>query len=88
MGTFDALYCMISGGVMPGGNCRSTVCEMAVTCAVAASMRVPGWKNTFTMPKPTMVWLSMCSMPLTVVESVRSKFVVMRRSTSSAGSPG
>jgi hypothetical protein len=34
----------ISGGVIPGGIWRSTVCEAEVICAVAVRMSVPGWK--------------------------------------------
>ena len=42
----------IRGGVMPGGICFSTVCEIDVTCAVAVRMSTPGWKNILTMPTP------------------------------------
>ena len=37
---------------MPAGICFSTVCAIAVTCALAMLMFTPGWKNTFTMPMP------------------------------------
>ena len=37
---------------MLGGICFSTVCEMAVTWALAVLMSVPGWKKIFTMPMP------------------------------------
>src|SRR5262249_16831274 len=30
MGTLDAEYTMISGGLVPAGSCRTEVCEMAV----------------------------------------------------------
>ncbi len=63
---------MMNGGVVPGGICRSTVCEMAVTCAVAASMLAPGWKKILMTAMPVSDWLSMCSMSLTVVVSPRS----------------
>ncbi len=36
---------MTSGGVVPGGNCRSWVWEMAVTCAMALLMSACGWKK-------------------------------------------
>ena len=36
---------MMNGGVVPGGICLRTVCEIAVTCAVAASILAPGWKK-------------------------------------------
>ena len=38
IGTLDALYCRMSGGVVPCGNCRNCVCEMAVICATAMSI--------------------------------------------------
>ena len=38
MGTVLALYRRINGGTDPGGICRSAVCEIAVTCAVASSI--------------------------------------------------
>src|SRR6266403_3962942 len=33
--TVDALYWMMSGGVVPGGNCLKMVCDTAVNCATA-----------------------------------------------------
>src|SRR5438270_3283882 len=33
--TVDALYWMMSGGVVPGGNCLKIVCDTAVNCATA-----------------------------------------------------
>ena len=36
---------MMNGGVVPAGICVSSVCEIAVTCAVAASIFAPGWKK-------------------------------------------
>ncbi len=47
-------------------------CEIAVTCAVAASMCAPGWKKILTTATPVSDWLSMCSMSLTVVVRARS----------------
>ena len=78
---------MMSGGVVPGGSGRSSVCEIAVTCATAASMLAPGWKKTLITPTPASDWLSMCSMSLTVVVIARSKIVTMRFSISSGDSP-
>ena len=72
MGTLDAEYRMMKGGVVPGGACRSTVWEMAVTCAVAASIFAPGWKKILITEMPVSVWLSVCSMSLTVVVRARS----------------
>ena len=37
---------------MLGGIWRITVCEIAVTCAVAVRMSVLGWKKILTMPTP------------------------------------
>jgi hypothetical protein len=54
---------------MPGGSCFSTVCEIAVTWAVAVRISTPGWKKIFTTPTPGSDWLSMCSMSLTLEES-------------------
>ena len=52
IGTVEALKFRISGGVMLGGICFSTVWAIAVTCALAVRMSVPGWKKTLTMPTP------------------------------------
>ena len=41
-GTLDALYAMISGGVVPAGNCRSCVWEIAVICAIPRSTLASG----------------------------------------------
>ena len=71
-GTEDASNARTKGGVIPSGSCLITVCEMAVTCAWAAATSVPGWKKILTMPLPYSDWLSMCSMPLTVVVKARS----------------
>ena len=62
---------MMSGGVMPGGICLTTTCEIAVTCALATAMLTPGWKKTLTMPMPAYEVASMCSMSFTVVVSAR-----------------
>ena len=43
---------MMNGGLIPGGSCRSSVCEIAVICATAASTLTPGWKNTLTTATP------------------------------------
>ncbi len=43
---------MISGGCMPGGIRRKTVCAEAVICATAASTDAPGCRNTFTTLMP------------------------------------
>ena len=57
---------------MPGGICLSTVCEMEVICAVAVRISTSGRKKIFTTPMPLRLWLSICSISLTEVESWRS----------------
>ena len=42
IGTLEALKLRISGGVIPGGICFSTVCDMPLTCASAALMFTVG----------------------------------------------
>jgi len=68
IGTVAGLYVMITGGEIPGGSMRSTVPLIALICAIAAPMSMPGWKKTFTRPMPGMQFDSMRSMPATVVE--------------------
>ena len=87
IGTLDALNRRMNGGVMPGGSTRSTVWETAVTWETAASMLVPGWKNTLMTAMPFSDWDSMCSIPATVVVMARSSIVTMRRSMSSGPRP-
>ena len=43
-GTLEASNTRMPGGVVPFGIWLITVCEVAVTCACAAEMSVPGWK--------------------------------------------
>ncbi|MNP52899.1 hypothetical protein D3C76_1473230 [compost metagenome] len=62
----------ISGGVMPAGICLSTVCDTAVTWALAVRISTLGWKKILTMPMPGNDCDSMCSMSLTVVLKARS----------------
>src|ERR1700684_3301522 len=69
---------MMSGGVMPTGICFVIVCAMAVTCEMARSSDAFGWKKTFVTETPFIVWLSMCSMSLTVVGTDRSNTAVIR----------
>ena len=77
----------MKAGTVPGGICRVVLCATAVNSAIAISTRAPGWKKTFVMLRPFVVWDSMCSMSLTVVVSERSYWVPMRSSMSSAVSP-
>jgi hypothetical protein len=44
IGTLVALYCMISGGVAPGGICRTADCAIAVVCAIACATSAPGYR--------------------------------------------
>ncbi len=78
---------MTSGGVVPGGNCRTLVCTIEVTCASAVCMFAEGWKNTLMTPMPLSDCDSICSMLLTVVVIPRSEFVTMRSAISPGGSP-
>ncbi len=78
---------MMSGGVVPVGNCLSKVWEMAVTCASAISILAFGWKKILMTAMPLSVWLSVCSISLTVVVKTRSNGVVMRPSKSEDASP-
>src|SRR3954470_20866681 len=82
IGTLEALYCRISGGVVPGGNVRRSVCEMAVICAIDVPICAPGWKNTLMTETPDIDCDSMCSMSFTVVVNARSVVVTMRASMS------
>ncbi len=43
-GMLDAEYLITSGGVMPGGICRTCVCTAATVCAIACWMLALGWK--------------------------------------------
>ena len=72
IGTDAALYWMISGGCIPGGIRRSTVCADAVIWATAESTDAPGCKKTFTTLMPLYDEDSMCSMLLTVTVRMRS----------------
>src|SRR3982750_1523684 len=66
-GRVDAEYLITSGGVMPGGNCRTCVCSAATTWAMAVWMFAFGWKKTLITVMPASDVDSMCSMSLTVV---------------------
>ena len=58
---------------MPGGSCRSTVCDTAVICVSARWTSAPGWKNILMIERPATVCDSMCSMLSTTVVMNRSK---------------
>ena len=77
----------MNGGNVPGGAWRIDDCEIEVICAIAASIFVPGWKNTLTIDWPRSVCDSMCSMSLTVVVRPRSKPETIRFASSSADIP-
>ena len=87
MGVVDAVYWMISGGVVPGGRLRTVVCTMAVACASAVWMFACGWKKILMTPTPFTDCDSMCSMLLTVMVMPRSELVMMRSAISSGANP-
>ena len=87
MGTLEALYCRMSGGVVPSGSWRSCVCAMAVTCATALAMLTLGWKKILTTAMPFSDCDSMCSMLLTVVVSDRSESTTIRLAICSGERP-
>ena len=73
---------------MPGGALRRMELLTVEICAIAAPISVPGWKYTFRMPMPGIDWLSIRSIPFTVVEYARSLMNTTRRSMSSVVRPG
>src|SRR5215468_3051490 len=78
---------MISGGVVPTGNCRTAVCDIAVTWASDCCRLALGWKKTLVMARPSMIWVSVCSMSLTVVVRPRSVLLTIRSAISWAEKP-
>jgi hypothetical protein len=44
IGTSEASYCRMFGGVAPCGRPRRMDCIEAVICAMASLIAVPGWK--------------------------------------------
>ncbi len=87
MGTLEALYWMMKGGVVPGGKLRNCTWLMAVTWATAWPMLTCGWKKILMRPMPFSDCDSMCSMSLTVVVMPRSLLVTMRLAISCAERP-
>src|SRR5580700_2503022 len=77
----------MNGGEVPGGREWSWLCEMLVICALAVSMLAPGCRNVLMIARPFSVIDSVCSMLLTTVVILRSTFVVIRPSISSAFIP-
>ena len=59
----------MNGGGVPGGSCRSCVCDDRGHLRDRGSMFAPGWKKTLTTAMPRSDCDSMCSMSLTVVVS-------------------
>src|SRR5471030_1537877 len=78
---------MINGAVAPGGMLLRMLCASAVTSAMAPSTEVPGRRKILVTLTPLSDWLSMFSMPLTVVVVARSNGLVMRAATSSGERP-
>src|SRR6478752_10001789 len=68
-GMLDAEYLITSGGVMPGGSCRTCVCTDATVCAMADWMLAFGCRKTLITVMPGSEVDSMCSMSLTTVVS-------------------
>ena len=87
IGTLDASYCRISGGIVPGGMRRRMVCEMAVDCATALAMSTPGWKKILMIAAPLTVCDSIDLTSLTAEETVNSLNVVMYFSNCAGGRP-
>ena len=87
MGTLEALYWMMNGGVVPGGKQRNCTWLMAVTWATALPMFTCGWKKILMIPMPLSDCDSMCSMSLTVVVMPRSLLETMRLAISCAERP-
>ena len=67
----------------PAARIRRIVWFTAVTCATAASIFAPGWKNTLMTEMPLTDCDSMCSISFTAVVIERSLMVVNRFSISS-----
>ncbi len=86
-GMLEAEYLITSGGVMPGGSCRTWVCTEATTWAMAVWMFAVGWKNTLITVTPASDRDSTCSMSLTVVVRPRSVWPAMRWPISCADRP-
>src|SRR5450432_4111625 len=83
IGTVEALYERMNGGVVPGGENAICDCETAVICAIDRSLSTPGWKKYFTIEVPTTDWDSVCSTSLTTVCAVRSESRIIRFAISS-----
>src|ERR1700761_1426449 len=77
----------MKGGVVPGGEDCSWVCETAVICANERSALTLGWKKYLTTAVPFTDWDSVCSTSLTVVCAVRSEKSTMRSAISSGKRP-
>src|SRR5579863_4513329 len=78
---------MMNDAAVPGGKLCSWLCEMLVIWALAVSMLAPGCRKVLMMARPFSVIDSVCSMLLTTVVMLRSTFVVIRPSISSAFIP-
>jgi hypothetical protein len=77
----------MKGGVVPGGDWRSCVCDTPVICANDSSSLAPGWKKYFTTAMLLSDCDSVCSTSLTVVCAVRSLKRMMRVAISSGCRP-
>src|SRR5260370_2558632 len=78
---------MTSGGVVPGGNPRSTVWHIAVTCVTAMEMLAEGRKKILITAIPFSDCDSWCSMSLTVTVNPRSELLTIRSAISLGDKP-
>ena len=72
---------------MPWGSECSTDCELAASCATAASILALGWKKILMIAMPGSDCDSMCSMSFTEVVKARSQRMVMTSAISSGEMP-
>ena len=87
IGTLEALYWMMKGGVVPGGSERNCTWQMAFTWATALPMLTCGLKNILMSPMPLSDCDSMWSMSLTAMVRPRSLLKTMRLDISCADRP-
>src|ERR1700716_3461367 len=72
IGTVEASYARMKGGVAPGGRLRKAVCDTPVIWEYDRTGSALGWKKYLTTEMPLSDCDSVCSMSLTVVCAVRS----------------
>src|SRR6266403_3610193 len=87
IGTVEALYARMNGGLVAGGANRSCVCDTPVICAYDSSSLTVGWKKYFTTAMPFSDCDSVCCTSLTVVCATRSENSTIRLDISSGDRP-